>query len=420
MSTSTENWTVPEHVPAELVIPYDHIAGPEVTSFPPTSLQSFRDHRIFFSPLYGGFWVLTRYADIRQVFQDPTTFGQNQSTSIPMVPFARPRVPVSLDPPEHMRWRRLMLPLFSAGNIAALEPVLRTAAREQVNQILPSGRCEFISEFALIVPVTRFCSQLGLPFERHQEFLSLADELLYGTTRVALQEGQEAAQKHRLTYDHRIEEIVRGVIEERRIDPGDDIASALVQTRFEERPLSDEEILNILTFLFIAGTDSTSIAIAFAVLHLASVPTDRRSFVERPEIRDSAVEELLRVGSVHQISRVVRHDTELAGVSLRAGDLIALSTGVGGRDPNMFANPNEVELERSPNRHLAFGAGEHRCLGAHQAHLEMKVALEEFHRVIPEYEIDPAESIEFVCAAGKSRPRTVPLVFVGPEKLAAT
>src|SRR5262249_30786475 len=157
--------------------------------------------------------------------------------------------------------------------------------------IVPKGSCEFFSEFAMVLPVARFCRQLGVPDDRYEEFLKLGEELIYGSARVAVRDGAEAAKAHRLDYSDRIEAVGRDAVTERRLEPGDDVVSTLLEERFEDRPLTDDEILNIVTFLFYAGTDSTSTAIAFAVLHLATHPDDRDTFVSHPEIRASAVEE---------------------------------------------------------------------------------------------------------------------------------
>jgi cytochrome P450 len=411
MAAKVDDRRIPDHVPDHLVLDFDHVKGPEIQQFPPTALEGMRSRRVFYTLAHGGYWVLTRNEDIRHAFQDAESFGQSPGGAIPLVPFARRNIPVALDPPQHKPWRRLLLPLFSPRHIAAQQPMLRASAKARLAEIAPRGRCDFFAEYALVLPVARFCHQLGLPAERVGTFLELGSELIYGTAQIAVKQGHEAAAEHRLRYGREIEAVVEEVIARRKRERGDDIVSQLLDASFDGEPLAVEQILDIVTFLFFAGTDSSSIAIAFAVYYLAQNPKDRREIVKRPEILPSAVEELLRYGSVHYIPRVVRRDLEFAGVQMRKGDLVALSTSAAGRDPGIFDHPETVDLERSSNRHLAFGAGAHRCLGAHMASQEMVIALEEFHKVIPDYSLDPEAEISFEIAAGKSRPRTVPLVY---------
>jgi cytochrome P450 len=410
---SVADWhhTIPRHVPVELVHPFDHIAGEEVHQFPPTAIEPHRSRPIFYSPLYGGFWVLTQYTDIRAVLQDADLFRQVQNGTVPPIPQPRNYIPHSLDPPDHLPWRQAMLPLFAPGRLDALGAELRSTARDAAERVAPLGHCDFLADYARALPVARFCRQLGLPADHVDEFFHLGDELIYGTDRVSVSRGADAAKAHRFRYGAAIEAILEDLLERRReAEPGEDIVSQLIATTFNGRRLTDDEILNIIGFLFFAGTDSTSGAMAYATMHLATHPHDRRIVIEQPHRWNDFVEELLRLHSVHFLARRASRDTTVADAKIKEGDLVMLPTCAAGRDPNIFDEPSRFNPDRPDKRHFAFGVGPHRCLGIHQARMEITIALEEFHRAVPDYVLDETQPIEFVCGP-KSRPRAVPLVY---------
>ena len=162
---------VPDHVPDELVVEYNLLTGETLERCPQMLPVEHQDRPVLFSPLHGGFWVLTRYKEVREALQDAETFGQ--VGTIPRMPNPHPNIPNSLDPPELLQWRQLMLPLFAPKRVAALEPVYREIARERLDLIAPKGHCEFVAEYAQVLPVWRFCKQLGLPADRSQEFAEI-------------------------------------------------------------------------------------------------------------------------------------------------------------------------------------------------------------------------------------------------------
>jgi len=400
---------VPDHVPDELVVEYNLLAGETLARCPQMLPVEHQDRPVLFSPLHGGFWVLTRYEEVRQALQDAETFGQ--VGTIPRMPNPHPNIPNSLDPPELLRWRQLMLPLFAPKRVAALDPVYRALARERLDLFAPRGRCELVVEYARVLPVWRFCRQLGLAPDRSEEFARIASDATYGHIVVAVAEGVEAAARYRAALSDQIFAIMTSVVDERHRQPGDDIASVLMEARMDGEPIADDDIINILTFLYNAGTDTTSSAIAMAMHHLATHPEDRRTLAAAPRIPDQAIEELLRINTNHHMSRVARSDGEIGGVAFKRGDLFALSLAGGSRDPDEFPDPNVAHLDRPANRHLAFGLGVHRCLGIHQARLEMRVALEEFFHRIPEFELEPGFAIRWKPAINKSSIEALPLVF---------
>jgi len=191
----------------------------------------------------------------------------------------------------------------------------------------------------------------------------------------------------------------------------------LLDAEVNGEPLSEDDIVAMTTLLFFAGTDSTRAAITYGFNYLAQHPDKRDQLVADPTLAKQASEELLRFHGFHMSAREVMQDIEIDGVLFKKGDIVTLSTGASNRDPEKFEDPNEVDLQRSnAHSHLTFGAGPHRCIGSHSASLQFRIALEEWHRVIKDYEIDPdGPPISFVAGQGKVIPQTLSLRFTPTE-----
>jgi cytochrome P450 len=401
---------LPGHVPSELVIDYDPVAGPEVSAHPPSALDSFRDRaRIFYTPFGGGYWVPTRYEDIAAAFRDTEMFPQWGTVSANWT--ERMHIPLRLNPPEHNPYKKMLLGMFSPRRVARLEPLIRQTARGRLAELAPDGRCELVSSFALALPAATFCGLLGLPPDQFPMFNGLSFELVYGAERVRESEGDEAAAAVRARIMSTIEGIIAGLIPERQARRGTDIISFLLDATVGGRSLTEEEILNIASLLFFAGTDSTGSLIAYSVAYLAGHQEAKRVLADRPELIPPAAEELARFHGFHHLVRDVAADGEFAGVRLCRGDKILLHTGGANHDGKAFPDACAVDLERRPSRHLTFGTGIHRCLGAPLAMLELKVALEELLTVIPDFGLDPAGQVAYTGGQSKVIPTAVPLVF---------
>lgn len=408
MATDVRN--VPGHVPAELVLDYDPVNGPEIQAFPPSVLDGLRDkHRAFYTAFGGGYWILTRHEDIRAAYEDPELFAQ-PGTLVDNT-FAPVLIPLTMNPPEHKVWRRVLQPMFTPGRLRKLEDVVRTTARERLREIGPRGRCEVAKEFAIALPAATFCGLLGLPREDFASFNQLAFDLVYTPEKVRLEKGEEAARDYRAEKAKEIAQLVAGLIPARQAEPGDDVISFLLECTYEGRPLTNAEIVNIATLLFFAGTDSTGAMITYSLSFLASHPEHKQRILDDPAIIPKAADELIRFHGFHHIARDVMRDVEFAGASMKRGDRVMLPTGGGNHDQRALERADEVDFDRKSHGMLTFGAGPHRCLGAPLATLEVKIALEEFHATLPDYRIDPEGQVEYVCMTNKSIPAHVPLVY---------
>jgi cytochrome P450 len=399
------------------VIDYDPVAGPEVSAHPPSALDSFRDRaRIFYTTFGGGYWVPTRYEDIVAAFRDTEMFPQWGTLSPNWT--ERMHMPLRLNPPEHHPYKKMLLGMFSPRRVARLEPLVRQTARGRLAELALDGQCELVSDFALALPAATFCGLLGLSPDQFPTFNGLSFELVYGAERVRESQGAQAAAAVRAQIMSTIEGIIADLLPERRARRGADIISFLLDATVDGRSLTDEEILNIASLLFFAGTDSTGSLIAYSVSYLASHQEAKRVLADRPELIAQAAEELARFHGFHHLVRDVAADGEFAGVHLRRGDKILLHTGGANHDGQAFPDACAVELERRPSRHLTFGTGIHRCLGAPLAMLELQVALEELLATIPDFALDPAAQVVYTGGQSKVIPTAVPLVFTPVTEVA--
>lgn len=341
------------------------------------------------SDRHGGYWTVARYADVYAVAHDHRAFS-NESNGIPYRADPNcPLRPVELDPPDHVLYRTLVNPAFSPSRVAALEPEVRRLATSLLDRLVPAGAGDLAQDFALPLPAMAIGKIMGVP----EDELGAFKEITYRMVRLSV-EGPRAGEQGDGSTDF-VKECT-AMIAARRARPGDDFVSMLLDATVEGRPLDDLEILGYLVTLVAAGQDTTAALIGHALVHLGTHPEDQEWLRDDPSRIPDAVEELLRWESpVHVSSRLTREEVEVAGTTIPAGDMVALLWGAANTDPEEFPDAGEVRLDRFPNRHLAFGAGIHRCIGSHLARLEARVALEEALRRLPAFRVDADEVIPY-------------------------
>ncbi|MFD0684505.1 cytochrome P450 [Actinomadura fibrosa] len=333
-------------------------------------------HPAFFSPAKNGFWVLTRYADILAALKDPATFSSRAIAVIDRNPSYR-WIPVMLDPPLHTAWRRLLRPLFTPASAAALREQITRRCTALIAGLSERGSCDFVADFARRFPTSVFLTLLGLPEERLEEFLAWEHAILHPPPSGA---GRAEAMAQ-------VTACFTGLIAERRARPGDDLVSAATRFAVDGRPVTDDELLQLCTLMFLAGLDTVSAQLSYSFWHLAAHGDDRARITADPSVIPAATEELLRAYALVLPSRKLTTDLDLHGCPMKAGDMVMLPLAMATRDPRAFPAPGIVDFDRPSNQHLAFGAGPHRCLGAHLARLEIHIALREWHARIPDYRI---------------------------------
>jgi cytochrome P450 len=349
-------------------------------------------HRRFYSTVADGFWVFTRHHDILAAYRKWEDFSSESVTFLTAdPPFTW--IPEMLDPPEHTSWRRLLKPFFAPRRVAYMQRQIRSRCTEIIDDLAHRNSGDFVTDFARRFPTAVFLDFMGLPVERLDEFLAWQDAIMrlpfvdagLDATRVGIS----------LQAMAEVQDCFAKLIEERRANPrigSHDIVSAALSWRIDERPIPIHDVLALCLLLFMAGMDTVSAQLSYIFWHLAGHEADRSRIVDRPGLIPSAVEEFLRVYTVTAPARKVTRDMDFLGCPMQAGDMVWLPLAMANRDPAVFPVADEVIVDRTPNNHIAFGAGPHYCLGAHLARLELRVALEEWHRRIPSYHLsDGAE-----------------------------
>jgi cytochrome P450 len=305
----------------------------------------------------------------------------------------KPLIPVGIDPPDHGRYRRLLDPLFSPRRMDAQEGDIAERVNRFIDTFVDRGSCNFTDEFAELFPSSVFLGLMGLPWEELDTLVAMRDGLLHPGGPDSTQE--ECLEIQRNTAQ-RVYEYFDGVLDERTATPHDDVLSELAHARLDGEPLSRDDMLSICFVLLTAGLDTVTDTLTCFWAYLAQHPEQRRSLVTDPDIIPRAVEELLRWETpVPFVVRWAREESVIGGRVLAAGHHALVNLGAANVDPDDFTDPLEVRFDRRGNRHLSFGGGVHRCLGSHLARRELRIALREWHRRIPDYTLSPGYEVRY-------------------------
>jgi cytochrome P450 len=303
----------------------------------------------------------------------------------------RPLIPLSVDPPAHSRYRKFLDPLFTPRKMDRQEDDITERVNHFIDGFIDRGECDFSAEFAEVFPASVFLGLMGLPWEQLDTFIRFRDGIL--RPHVIDPDCLFDLERRRAVsrgIGLEVYEYFGAILEERSRRPGDDVLSRLAQAEVGGERLTREELLDICFLFLIAGLDTVSDSLTCFFAFLAKHPAHRRQIVEDPSIIPNAVEELLRWESpVAGVPRVATADCTVVGVRIPAGTGVNVSIGAANLDPALYADGFEIRFDRSANPHLAFGGGVHRCLGSHLARRELRVALREWHRRIPDYGLKP-------------------------------
>jgi cytochrome P450 len=318
------------------------------------------------SEQHGGFWLMTRFADVRAAAKDWQTFTSSvpNVTSIPSShPRAEPDLPIELDPPLHTRYRQLVGPAFSRPAVEELRPAVRRIAGELLDEIIREGGGDLVCGFAVPLSVGALASFMHLPEEDRSRWVGWVRRMY---DRRDAEDGLRATTEY---YAYITDVVARR---------SGAFVRLLLESEVDDVRLTPSEVARFMRVLLIAGHETTAAALSTTLLHLATHPEDLERLRGEPDLIPSAVEEFLRCASpVTLQARNATRDVEVAGANIARGDVVAFSFPSANRDAREFPDPESCVLDRRPNRHLAFGFGPHFCAGAHVARLEMAVTLEE-------------------------------------------
>lgn len=407
--------TTIEKVPTHLVVDFD-VYDPSLA----TPVDVMQDRAadlaakgpVVYSSAHGGHWVVTRYKEIHEVLTHPDTFSSypNNLVTNDIGRF----IPLELDPPEHTSYRKALQPLFSPQRMKRLSDDIRTVVNDLIDGFAAQGHVEYVSAFAHELPARIFLALMDWPLEDAPLFSEATDTILFGTPGGTEEESNQA----RMMAGFQMFGYFQKIVEQRRAQPGDDVTSALIHSEVSlpdgERLLTDEELNRMFFLLLIGGLHTVQGSLAWAIVHLVNNPEQRAQIIADPDSIGRAVEEILRVEAAIIPGRRATRDVELGGVTIAEGDQLILMLCSANRDPDEFTSPNQLAIDRHPNRHISFGAGPHRCLGSHLGRLELTIALEELHRRIPDYRLIDSDPPVFHSSQVRGCMR-LPITFT-PEK----
>lgn len=383
------------------VLSFDH-HNPGLARNPYDFYASVRDEPIFWSPLYGGFWVFTDYESVRRIATDDATFLSGRTgpmqggVAIPAIsPVAS--IPIEVDSPDAERLRKILMADLAPRAVEQRAPAIRAMVGETIDSFIAAGRCDLMRDLAIPVPARTIMHWLGLDQSRWQEFVTVVHTMLHSGAdieRIGPATAQIAAW------------VSEAMTQRRRSGHRDDLISKLMQS------LPDEETSAYAFTLIVAGLDTTSAAIGNALVQIDRHANLRARLLDDPDVLPQLVEEILRHDApLQMLARTAARDVEIGGHLVAAGDRLLVCWAAANRDPAIFPDPDVIVPDRTGNRHLAFGVGLHRCLGSNIARSTMRIALEEILRRMPDFRLTDLPVTRYPDAAFIYSPVALPAEF---------
>jgi cytochrome P450 len=366
---------------------------------------------------YGGFWFVTSYDAVAQTARDGDTYAHKYEPNaadgvdyqgelgVPR-PEGQPPLGVGeVDGPYHQGLRRALAPFFSPRAVDKMRPFMEQSVHWFLDQRIADGQMDLVLDYASPVPAILTMRLMGLPYDNWHLYANLFHSVM-------------AASQDSDAYANAIAEVpammdsLMKFAATRRTDPGDDLTSFLVQFEFDGKRLDDGQLLDILWNIIGGGVDTTTSQTALSLLHLGTHPDLRQQLADHPELYVTATDEFLRFFSVNQqLSRTVTRDVVLGGQQLRRNDRVIISWLGANHDEQEFERPDEVVLNRNPNRHLAFGLGPHRCIGSHLARVMFEVMVKAVLDRIPDYQVDLSGVYEYLGNPSMTGLGSLPVTF---------
>src|ERR1700683_5146550 len=355
-----------------------------------------------------GFWACTRYREVFEIGRDAKTFSSHAGGIMLDDPdeasLAQSRsMMLHMDPPDHTRYRLLVSKEFLPRNAKALKPRIEELARKIIDDIIERGECDLMSEIAGVLPSYVIAELMGIPLEDGRRLYALTEKM-HSATEAVDEQQRAAAGMEMIGY-------AINLAEEKRKNPGADLATKLLNAEIDGARLTQPEYAFFFLLLINAGGDTTRNLLGGGMLALFNNPDQRRRLADNLDaLLPTAVAEMLRyVSPVIYMRRTALHDTELGGQKIRAGDKVAMYYGSANRDAAMFPDADRFDVGRTPNEHIAFGGGTHFCLGSHIARIEIAVMLREIMTRLPD--IEQGGPAEYLASNFISGPAKLPVRF---------
>ena len=387
---------------------FDHLSPVFARELHPTLARARSLCPVAHSDQHGGFWVLTKYEDVLRVAQDWETFSSELGITVPYQPPASSMkiLPVAVDPPLQRTFKRLVNAHFTPAKVGPWEEPTRVLVNQLIDAFIERGECDFMTEFARPLPGLAFFNfALHAPTDELEQVNHWAT--LASLTH--LEESRDGLMK--------LAGWIAKFIERRRADgPRGDVVDAVLDAEIDGRAITLQEAIGTIHLLILGGLETTAGVLGATMMRFCEHPEIPALLRARPDLIPQAVEELLRLdGSFICIGRTARHDTELNGHPVQAGERVLMYWASANRDEAEFAAPDAFDLDRERNRHIAFGAGPHRCVGSNLARMNLRVAIGEVVRRLHDIKLQPGADIDFHSTFNRA-PLSVPITFTPGER----
>lgn len=329
----------------------------------------------------GGHWIATKGPIVRALWEDAERLSSEVLAVTPGLGEIMQFIPLQLDPPEHAPYRVAVMKSLGAQFLKKIEPMVVQVARELIEELAPRGSCEFVTEFAEVMPVNIFLSLIDVPLADRPMLREFGKQLTRPDGSMTVEQLAQAADDYLWPF-----------IAERMERPGDDLFSIILSQPINGRAWTVDEAKRLCRNLLFGGLDTVAAMLGMITLHLASNADDQRTLRQHPELLSQAADEFIRRFPTVSVSRNLVVDVEVDGVLLRTGEIVYIPSVLHNLDDNCFESPETVNFERklNPLQHTTLGAGTHRCVGAGLARSEVIIFLREWLSGIPEFRLDPA------------------------------
>jgi len=374
-------------IPNDLVDPYEPFGwlnGPDIPRLlynkPSMSMGAAAASAAAGGSGLKGNWVVTHYEDINRVYTDNEHFSNKGTAEFQqLIGETFPSIPLAIDPPEHSKYRMFLTHFLGPAAITRnVEPNIRVVVGEMIDAIKDKGEVDMAWDFARVFPVRIFMGLMGFPKEMFDDFLEWEWNILHSGS---LEKMQWALRN--------VLEFLRGFIAEKEKNPDEFLTSSIVHGKVAGRPLTEDEKIGMVWFLWLGGLDTVAATISQMYRRMAMQPELQTMIREHPELINGAVEEFLRTQPILSSGRRATKDFEWHGMQIKKGDSFSCLNPAGNFDPTRFPNPREFDPTRKGNRHFTLVAGVHSCMGGHLARRELRILLEEWFKAIPEFRIKP-------------------------------
>jgi cytochrome P450 len=376
---------IPAHVPADRVVDFDIFNPPGVeTDYFAAWKTLLEGPGLVWSTANGGHWIAARGDVVRELWGDAERLSNQCLAVTPGLGEVMQFIPLQQDGAEHKAFRTPVMKGLASRFVVALEPKVREVARELIEGLRPRGKCDFVSDFAEILPLNIFLTLIDVPLEDRPRLRQLGVQLTRPDGSMTVEQLKQAADDYLWPF-----------IQKRMADPGDDLFSRILSEPVDGRPWSVDEARRMCRNLLFGGLDTVAAMIGMVALHLARNPEDQKMLRQNPRQLPDAADELMRRYPTVAVSRNAVGNVHVDGVTILAGDLVYLPSVLHNLDPKSFDAPEEVRFDRglTPIRHTTMGVGAHRCVGAGLARMEVIVFLEEWLAGMPEVRLDPSRPV---------------------------